>query len=201
MKQFGRILFHGGLMVFSAYDEDGKRKYLTASENERFLGAARVMPPEQEAFCRLLFFTGCRISEGLSLGSDSIDDEENVLKIRTLKKRDKSHVRRIPIPCELAKSLRALGTDKTHFWSFSRTTAWRDVKTVMKLSEIVGIQASPKGLRHGFGVRAALAGIPITKISTWMGHSKVETTAIYLDVQDEEDRALMAKTWTPIFRD
>jgi len=182
-------------MKISAYDRLGRRKYLNAEENQRFMRAAQVMPPLEEALCRTLYFTGCRLSEGLSLGPDSLDCSENVLQIRTLKKRGEVHTRRIPIPVELARSLREINCDGERFWWFSRTTAWRIVRAVMMLAEIEGVHACPKGLRHGFGVRTALAGVPITKIKDWMGHSKVETTSIYLDVQDAEERELMQRTW------
>lgn len=36
------------------------------------------------------------------------------------------------------------------------------------------------GLRHTFGSRLAEAGIPLGKIREWMGHSKIETTEIYV---------------------
>ena len=65
----------------------------------------------------------------------------------------------------------------------------------MNEAGISGIHATPKGLRHGFGVRAAMAGIPVTKIQKWMGHADIANTAIYLDVKDEEDRELMSRTW------
>lgn len=182
-------------MEFSAYDGHGRRKYLNAGENERFLNAVRAMLPADQVFCRTLYYTGCRLSETLSLGPASIDHEAKVIAIRTLKKREKEQIRRIPVPEELLSNFEELNCTSEKFWEFSLTTAWRIVKTVMFLSETEGIHACPKGLRHGFGVRCALAGIPITTIQEWMGHSNVETTAIYLNVRDAEERELMRKTW------
>jgi integrase/recombinase XerD len=37
----------------------------------------------------------------------------------------------------------------------------------------------PKGLRHGFGVQAVSAGIPLNLVQRWLGHSQLSTTAIY----------------------
>ena len=50
----------------------------------------------------------------------------------------------------------------------------------------VGMSASfplacPKGLRHGFGIRAAGYNVPTNLIQRWMGHASPTTTAIYLD--------------------
>ncbi|MAS94891.1 MAG: hypothetical protein CMO55_16975 [Verrucomicrobiales bacterium] len=182
-------------MSLSAYDEGGRRKYLSLAEGKRFIERSCVLPLREQLFCKLLYFSGCRISEALSLTLNDIDFEENYLRVRTLKQRSKATVRRIPVPQELAKKLEENATDDGKLWNFSRTTAWREVKLVMLVSEIYGPQASPKGLRHGFGVRCALAGIPVTQIQDWMGHSSVETTAIYLDVRDGEERELMSRTW------
>ena len=183
-------------MNFSAYDEEGRRKYINAAEGDRFLQATSLILPFNEAiFCKTLYFTGCRISECLMLGPSNLDFNENTLRIRTLKKRGKIHVRRIPIPQGLSRDLQKIESSSDQFWSFSRTTAWRDVKAVVMASGVKGPHACPKGLRHGFGVRAVLAGIPITKIQKWMGHSNIKTTAIYLDVRDAEERELMQRTW------
>jgi site-specific recombinase XerD len=81
------------------------------------------------------------------------------------------------------------------FWNFSRVTGWRIIKNVMEAANIAGIHATTKGLRHGFGVRGALGKIPMNIIQNWMGHADATTTAIYLDVQGEEEIALIEKTW------
>ena len=47
-------------------------------------------------------------------------------------------------------------------WPWSRMTGWRAVHAVMEAAGLDGPHASPKGLRHGFGVAAVSAGIPST---------------------------------------
>jgi hypothetical protein len=44
-------------------------------------------------------------------------------------------------------------------WPWSRMTGWRAVHAVMAVAGLDGPQASPKGLRHGFGVAAVSAGV------------------------------------------
>ena len=56
-------------------------------------------------------------------------------------------------------------------WSWSPVTAWRHVKAVMQMAGIKGMQASPKGLRHGFGVVAVQARIPLNLVQRWLGHA------------------------------
>jgi len=59
-------------------------------------------------------------------------------------------------------------------------TGWRKIKEIMVLADITGPHASPKGLRHGFGVYAvAECEIPLNMVQKWMGHKELKTTAIY----------------------
>ncbi|MDF1815009.1 MAG: tyrosine-type recombinase/integrase [Verrucomicrobiales bacterium] len=184
-------------MDHSAYDSKGRRKYLNAKESTRFRKKAENLTAGKAAFCLTLYFTGCRISECLNLQKTDIDLPGKVITFRTLKQRKKETYRRVPIPGSLALRLKILiaetKTDK--LWTFSRTTGWRIVKDVMAEAKITGIHAVPKGLRHGFGVRAALAKIPVTVIQKIMGHADLSNTAIYLDVKDEEERKLISRTW------
>lgn len=60
---------------------------------------------------------------------------------------------------------------------------------------IDGQQASPKGLRHGFGIAAVEAGIPLNLLQKWLGHSQLTTTAIYADAQGSEERRIAARMW------
>jgi site-specific recombinase XerD len=58
-------------------------------------------------------------------------------------------------------------------------TGWRAVHAVMEAAELDGVHISPKGLRHGFGVAAVAAGIPLNLVQKWLGHAQLTTTAIY----------------------
>jgi integrase/recombinase XerD len=53
----------------------------------------------------------------------------------------------------------------------------------------------PKGLRHGFGIRAASRNIPPNLIQRWMGHASLKTTAIYLDAVGAEEREFASRMW------
>jgi integrase/recombinase XerD len=80
-------------------------------------------------------------------------------------------------------------------WPWSRTTAWRHVKQVMAAAAISGTHATPKGLRHGFGVSAFQSNVPPHLVQRWLGHASLRTTAIYGDVIGPEERAFAARMW------
>ncbi len=65
----------------------------------------------------------------------------------------------------------------------------------MDSAEITGPHASPKGLRHGFGVKAATETRNPRLVQKWLGHRYLETTTIYMDAVGEEERELAARMW------
>ena len=183
---------------YAAHDADGRRKYLNQAENRRFVKATGELPLAEASLCLMLYYTGCRISEALNLSADSIEWESNLVLIRSLKKRGKKVIRRVPIPVDLTRLLRKLVKESSaeeSLWPISRSTAWRIIKYAMKEANITGAHASPKGLRHGFGARGAMEYIPVNMLQQWLGHSHPNTTAIYLNIMGDEERVLIKRTW------
>lgn len=110
-------------------------------------------------------------------------------------------MREVPVPGELVGELVSImPEDLNLFWSHqgkavSRVTAYRWIKGIMHEAGIDGRKASPKGLRHGFGVHATLSGVQLHMLCRWMGHASVETTSIYATVCGREERVLAERMW------
>lgn len=193
---------HEGISLFG---QRGERKYLNAAERRRFFKIAWRRPPKIRAFCLTLGWSGGRISEILALTAAAIDVESGATNIQTLKRR-KRIVRQVPLPRkvlrELARvfALRRRQRDpylaNERLWRWSRTTGWRRIKEVMAAAGIVGTSATPKGLRHSFGVSAFQARVPPHLVQRWLGHASLRTTAIYGDVMGREERAFAARMWS-----
>ncbi len=79
-------------------DRNGQRKYLNQTEREVFRMNIQKLPPKQRAFCLVLYYTGCRISEALALTSDSLDFSDGIIVFETLKRRRSGVYRVIPVP-------------------------------------------------------------------------------------------------------
>jgi integrase/recombinase XerD len=92
--------------AWSMIDQDGQRKYLNASEVDRFLRASKKHDTLVQCFCLILSATGCRISEALSLGVRNIDFENGLIVFRSLKKRGRVVFRAVPIPTNLLVQLK-----------------------------------------------------------------------------------------------
>jgi site-specific recombinase XerD len=65
----------------------------------------------------------------------------------------------------------------------------------MEAADISGDHATPKGLRHGFGVRMAMQTRNPRLVQKLLGHSNLETTAIYMDLVGDEARAEVVGAW------
>lgn len=182
----------------SLYHENGSRKYVTAAEGQRFIEAAGKLDQTGYALCLTLVLTGCRLSEALALTRHQIDDALGCLHIRTLKRR-KQVWRQVPVPTQLSQLLLGLPVaEDGRVFGFSRQTGWRKVKAAMREAGVEGAFASPKGLRHRFGVVAASERVPMGLLQQWLGHAKLETTVIYQQVMGEEERLIAKRMWQAI---
>lgn len=180
------------------FDADGQRLYLCGSEGQRFLEAAARADPRTGALCRLLAYTGCRISEALAVTPRRLDAEAGLIIFRTLKRRRRTY-RAVPIPGFLMAELRTIACDVAGddqpLWPWCRQTGWRRVKKIMARAAITGPQAVPKSLRHSFGLRCAEHGVPITVAGRWMGHASSRSTSIYQQAVGEEERRFAERLW------
>jgi integrase len=182
----------------------GARKYLNVAERQRFAAASETLAPEPRAFCLLLMWSGCRISEGLAVTPLAIDREAGTVAFITLKRRKTSVVRQVPIPAALIDELTKIFDlqereldprfSSSRLWQWSRSTAWRYVKQVMRRAAVTGAAAMPKGLRHTFGV-AAFQAVPPHIVQRWLGHASLRTTGIYGDVSGTEEHLFAARIW------
>ncbi len=157
--------------------------------------------------CLVLAYTVCRISEAFALTADKIDLSSKTIIFRTLKQRERIIHRAVPVPdstldaLDLVHRVRKAQKSKekgvkTPLWSWGRTQATKHICTVMKQAGITGAHASPKGLRHAFGVKASADTRNPRLVQKWLGHRDLETTAIYMDAVGEEERELASRMWT-----
>lgn len=186
------------------FTRDGERKYLTSEELDCFIAAAKNQERSVvQSFCLALAHTGCRISEALALTARSVDLSAQTITVLTLKQRGKVRYRSVPIPASTIGTLeRVHGIRKLRrslvtapLWGWCRTQGFKHVKAVMAAADIVGAHASPKGLRHGFGVRAIQKTRNPRLVQKWLGHRSLDTTTIYMDIVGQEERAEAQAMW------
>lgn len=187
------------------YDLRCDRLYVNATERKRFLACAKNSRSDIASFCMTLAFTGCRISEALELRASSLQLDQQILTLRTLKRRDPTTFREVPIPTVLANALKtqvvnAIDRPDPLMWSIDgrsvdRTTAYRWIKATMLAADISGAKACPKGLRHGFGIHAMRCGVQLNMLQKWMGHASMSTTSIYANALGADELAIAQRMW------
>lgn len=189
-------------VAVSLHTQAGARKYLDESERGRLIAVAQSATPALRALCLTLVFTGCRISEALSLTPDALRSAEGVIAFRSLKKRAGIVViREVPVPLDLLGELEVLAQTREavhdRLWSWGRCRAWQLIKALMFEAEIrPGPHATVKGLRHAYGLHAVRSGVPLNFVQRWLGHASMTTTAIYLQAVGPDECAIAARMWT-----
>ena len=188
------------------HDEGGNRLYLSQDERTAFLETAKLQLPEVRTLAETLVYTGCRISEALELVPKRVQLKVGRIVFRSLKKRGRVHYREIPVPSDYLDTLNVVhnirkhqqsqGKESISLWPWQRMQAYKHIKRVMKEAGIPdGKRQSPKGLRHAFGVTAIGKGVPLNILQKWLGHSSMETTAIYADAVGKEENEIALKMW------
>jgi len=147
---------------------------------------------ELAAFCRVMRFTGLRISDVTMLHEKQIVKRHGgegwaieAFQIKT------NEWVRVPVPFSLVEQLRALQVKgrcagKSYwFWSCNgelktAITNWRDrVTRLLKLAQKAGQfehSSSPYTFRHTFAISHLNAGVDIKVVSRWLGHRSITTT-------------------------
>jgi len=151
---------------------------------------------EDRTLIEMLFHTGLRIDELLSLTKDSLVERqymhagEGAQRVKWLKVIGKGNKERsIPLNGTAKEALDRLMLflDMKYPKGYSRlfpksyTTAWRQVKTIGKRA---GIDVHPHSFRHTFATELLKAGENIVTIARIMGHESLDTTKKYTKIVD-----------------
>ena len=194
------------------HDPAGSRLDLDAEERAAFLRAARRQSARDRTLCETLLFTGCRPCELVEITPARVDLVGGTVTIRSLKKRqDASGRPRVvdrsgPVPPDYLDTMGAAhdlrqaqaSRKRAHapIFPLTRTRVWQIVRRVMVEAGLPDApQRSPKGLRHGFGVHAAVSGVPLNMLQKWLGHAQLSTTAIYADAVGKEEQDIARRMW------
>ncbi|MDN6429853.1 MAG: tyrosine-type recombinase/integrase, partial [Propionibacterium sp.] len=145
------------------------------------------------ALLELLYATGARITEAVSLALDDLDLDEDLPVVRLFGKGRKERLVPVGRPARVAGAAylvrarpqlaaRGRGTPtlflNTRGRPLSRQSAWEALQRVARLA---GLEAhvSPHTLRHSFATHMLEGGASIRDVQELLGHASVQTTQIY----------------------
>jgi integrase len=161
----------------------------------------------------VLRYTGARLGEVLQLNADTDIDYRNCeLKLVTLKQhtpkgkygKKRAPSRIIPVPANVIAEISNYRLQVAQYAAKGEVTD-KDVnpfkidpatfrKTFYRLAEQAGIPRDlghPHILRHGRSVELLRAGVPVTIVQDLLGHSSLNTTAIYLRIAGQEAKQIL----------
>jgi len=145
------------------------KEYINNSINQ-------VSNVKHKFFLTFLWFTGVRISEALNIRKKDIDFSNKTITIRWLKNR-KYNYRNISVNNELLSLMQfysaSINLDDLLF-DFSRQRAFQITQQYLG--------GSPHQLRHSFAINWLRCGGDVFLLSRHLGHRKIQTTMIYLDI-------------------
>jgi len=163
-------------------------EYLEPIEIEALMKAS----PHADAQMLMLlqWRAGLRISEalGLEVGDLHLDADPPVLKVRQGKG---SRDRLVPVHPELRAALhnhiRYGRLSRGQLVSVDKSTAWRWYKRALAVAQEhqtipYGRRVATHTLRHSFARHVLASGVPINRVSVWLGHASLQTTLIYLQI-------------------
>ena len=177
------------------YKLRSRERFLTPDEYRRLGQAMREaqadgsVPRAVVAAIRLLV-TGCRHSEILSLRWDDVDRTSGELRLRDAK----AGPRMVPLTAPVAAVLDGISRDLGNPWvivgqkSGTRISSlrpwWHTIRTRAGLSNV-----RLHDCRHSFASRALALGESVSAIAKLLGHRKMSTTARYLHLMRDAERA------------
>ncbi|HTN55233.1 MAG TPA: site-specific tyrosine recombinase XerD [Microbacterium sp.] len=171
-------------------------KALTIEQVERLLAAPSPDEPlgiRDRALLELLYATGARVSEAVSLDVDDLAYGD-VLRLRG--KGDKERIvpvgsyARTAVDAYLTRvrpQLAAKGRASARLFlgargaPLSRQSAWLVIRAAAEHAEIVA-EVSPHTLRHSFATHLLQGGADVRVVQELLGHASVATTQIYTHV-------------------
>jgi len=181
-------------------------KALTIDQVERLLAAPSPEDPigiRDRALLELLYATGARVSEAVSLDVDDLSYGD-VLRLRG--KGDKERIvpvgsyARVAVDAYLTRvrpGLAAKGRASARLFlgargaPLSRQSAWLIIRAAAEKAQI-SAEVSPHTLRHSFATHLLQGGADVRVVQELLGHASVATTQIYTHVSVDTLRDVYA---------
>lgn len=182
-------------------------KILSIDETERLLTAAytlddTVLRARALALCEMLYATGLRVSELVSLKAHGIE-KSDMLIVRGKGGRERMVPLSVPARAALAAWL-DVRKHKHHNsqWLFpgtrigthmTRQRFWQILKYMSVQAGLDPKRISPHVVRHAFATHLVARGADLRAVQQMLGHADISTTQIYTHVLEERKKMLVTQ--------
>jgi len=189
-------------------------KTLTLGEVDRLLRVATICDPAAPlpvrlrtarlaCFVEMLYATGLRVSELVTLPASAVHKDTRVIMVRGKGNKD----RLVPLNDAAKRATAAYlallaeqGRDAKSKWLFpsfgeaghlTRQHLARELKALAAAAGLRSSQVSPHVLRHAFASHLLHNGADLRVVQTLLGHADISTTQIYTHVLEERLKSLV----------
>ena len=171
--------------LFSKLSENNKReRVLSQSEEVKVFNALYKRDEKGADYLMLLLYSGCRLSEPLSVTSSDIDWERGVFYVDHKTARFTGKRRPVLLNNQTETIMRKYFiTDSKPFSNLTRHGIW---KLWSKALADCGLDKEPlvvHSLRHTFATRLVNSGVPLYEVQKLLGHSDSKTTERYAKLE------------------
>jgi integrase/recombinase XerD len=217
LKQFFKFLFAEGIrsddptaIIDAPKQGRALPKILSEEEVSLLLDTAAQDHSSEglrfKALLELLYATGLRVSELISLRYNAVSDDRNVILVRG--KGDKERL--VPLGAPAKRAVADYKTVRMKFMKQGNESPWlfpsssnqgyltrqrfgQSLKQLAKNAGIAPSKVSPHVLRHAFASHLLAHGADLRAVQQMLGHADISTTQIYTHVLDERLKRLVTE--------
>lgn len=169
-------------------------KFLSKEQSDKLLESIKVL--QHKVIVLIMLDCGLRVSECIELKYNDFDFKNRLVIVRSLKKRKKQLIRKVPLSDRLYQLLALFLSKKSNIQSTdylfpSKTKKDEHItrSSVNKFLERLRVKLNypflnPHSLRHSFGTHHISNGTPLENIKLMLGHTKYDTTLIYSQIPE-----------------
>lgn len=167
--------------------------YLEKEQVDQVLGAAHQCSAREYRMLRMLWRTGVRVNELLTITPRDIEPHNNVMNVTKAKG---GKQRRVHLDAEKIKMLseyvsaKQLPDDRPVF-----ALKQRQVRNIVKrYGSVIGKDVHPHTSRHPYAIHCVRNGWDIRRLQQVLGHSSLNVTTVYLQFNDRDIKEFYDKT-------